>query len=83
MKSWKNQLQEKCQKEFLKFPIYNTYKINKSDHEPLWQSEVDFNGEKFKGLATTKKDAENKAAQEACEDVDIIVKPISDTGLKI
>jgi hypothetical protein len=62
-KSWKNILQEYCQKNELIQPTYNTHKIGTTEHNQIiWQSVIAMNDLKSNSTDTTKKGAECGAA---------------------
>ncbi|CAF1288749.1 unnamed protein product [Adineta steineri] len=64
-KSWKSILQEYCQKNKLQTPNYRTQQQESASHEIRFQSEVEVNESWIMGEGnfTSKKDAENSAAQ--------------------
>ncbi|CAF4186230.1 unnamed protein product [Adineta steineri] len=64
-KSWKSILQEYCQKNKLQTPNYRTKQQESASHEIRFQSEVEVNESWITGEGnfTSKKDAENSAAQ--------------------
>lgn len=62
-KSYKNILQEYCQKNNLETPEYNSKQIGKSENNTIfWQSILSVNGLTTDAIDTTKKAAEQKAA---------------------
>lgn len=67
-KSYKNILQEYCQKHGLDLPKYNTYKIGMTDYGAIdknitiWRSNVTVSDITTNGIDTIKKTAEHKAA---------------------
>ena len=65
--NYKNKLQEYCQKNKLKLPLYYTFACDTG-----FVSTVTVNGKKFKGTQTsTKKGAEKSAAEVACKNINI------------
>lgn len=68
-KSYKNLLQEYCQKNKCRMPIYSqASKLNSSDNNPIWTTNTKlFNDMIFHGTATTVKEAESIAAKSAYE----------------
>ncbi|CAF1518500.1 unnamed protein product [Rotaria sordida] len=70
-KSWKNRLQEYCQKHNLPLPNYRIRQQSGASHEMKFQVEVEVNGRWYIGQenCSSKKEAEHSAAQKACTDL--------------
>lgn len=75
--SFKNRLQEYFQKKHVVIPKYKTIRSGGTDHQPLWQSYIQFfDGTKLKGdIVCSKKLAEASVAEKAIisMDLDIII----------
>lgn len=84
-KSWKNLVQEYCQKNGLALPVYS-YPIRidmNRDNEPVWQSVLTiFDGTQFKGNASDKKTAEMNCAKDACEYIALKYKQTEQKSVK-
>jgi hypothetical protein len=61
MKSYKNILQEYCQKNNIKLPTYNSLNLGQS-HDPIWKSSIDIMENKYfsKGGSLVIKQKQNK-----------------------
>jgi hypothetical protein len=73
MTSYKNMLQEYCQKNKVGIPNY-TYKIiSGNDHNPLWEVELNYNNNTFKAINYNKKKADQEVAKVALEMLGIVI----------
>jgi hypothetical protein len=62
--SFKNKLQEYCQKNKLGFPTYSTQRCGGSNHKPLFESTLTLNEKLFVGVkSSSKKEAEQNVAE--------------------
>ena len=77
MTSYKNILQEYCQKNKLAIPNY-TYKIvGGTYHIPLWEVELNYNNNIFKAINTNKKKADQEVAKVVLEILGIITESLA------
>lgn len=78
--SFKNIVQEHCQKNKITLPHYVTNRIGGNDHLPEWQSTVDIFGQTFRSIGNTKIIAEMNTAKmihDYIKNINIIGKQIS------
>jgi len=67
--SYKNTIQEYCQKNKIVLPYYVTDRIGGNDHAPQWQSTVEIFNKTFKSMGNTKTVAEMNTAKLICDHI--------------